>query len=79
MSLSNDQVIKAVKSPPNQSEVRQGVKQQSRLRVFTLPLGAVDIDKETAWDEAKRNLASKLSKQKYNQVLYFSFVNSQHL
>ena len=74
MSLSNDQVIKAVKSPPNQSEVRQGVKQQSRLRVFTLPLGAADIDKETAWDEAKRNLASKLSVEKYNAIIkYYTF------
>lgn len=74
MSLSNDQVIKAVKSPPNQSEVRQGVKQQSRLRVLTLPLGAADIDKETAWDEAKRNLASKLSVEKYNAIIkYYTF------
>ncbi len=74
MSLSNDQAIKAAQNPPNRSEVRKGTKQQSRLRLFTLPLGADDIDKETAWDEAKRNLASKLSVEKYNAILkYYTF------
>jgi len=68
MSLSNDQAIKAVKSPKNQSQIAKGRNYQSSFRVLTLPLGADDLQKETAWNEINNGLKSKLTAQKYNAI-----------
>jgi hypothetical protein len=74
MSLSKNQAIEVVKSPTNQSEVIKGRKYQSRLRVLTLPLGADDLGKETAWNELLNGLKSKLTTEKYNAIVrYFSY------
>jgi hypothetical protein len=44
MSLSNEQAIKVVQSPTNQTQVKKGEQYQSKLRILTLPLDLDDLE-----------------------------------
>jgi len=74
MSLTNDQALKAVKNPPNKSQVLEGRKYQSRLRILTEAYSREGINHESAWIELKTYLANTLTTDKYNAIIkYFTF------
>lgn len=64
--------VEIVQKRPNNAEIAEGRKYESRLRLFTLPMGSYELRDEHAWRETLNGLTAKLTTEKFNAITKYT-------